>query len=54
MTIGVGAQVSQSAAVRQGLVIGAGAVVGMGAVVVKDVAAGAVVMGVPARVAGKG
>jgi UDP-3-O-[3-hydroxymyristoyl] glucosamine N-acyltransferase len=49
--IGTGVQVCQSAAIRQGLKIGDSAIVGMGAVVTKDVAAGTVVMGVPARVA---
>jgi serine acetyltransferase len=35
--------------VRDHIVVGAGATVGMGAVVVRDVIAGARVMGVPAR-----
>lgn len=43
------AYVGAGAMVRQGLRIGCGAVVGMGAVVVRDVAAGAVVAGNPAR-----
>lgn len=49
VTVGEGAHVGAGAVVRQGIHIGAGALVGAGAVVVKDVPAGAVVMGVPAR-----
>lgn len=41
--------VGLSASVIQGLEIGRGAVVGAGAVVIRDVAAGATVVGVPAR-----
>jgi UDP-perosamine 4-acetyltransferase len=44
-----GAHVGLGASVNQGLTIGAGAVVGSGAAVVRDVAAGATVVGVPAR-----
>ncbi len=48
-SIGAGAHVGLGAAVRDHVTIGEGAVVAMGAVVVSDVAAGATVMGVPAR-----
>ena len=48
-TIGAGAVIRQGVAGRP-LVIGANAVVGMGAVVTRDVAAGATVIGNPARV----
>lgn len=41
--------VGAGAVIRQGVVVGAGALIGAGAVVVKDVAAHAVVAGVPAR-----
>lgn len=47
--VGALAHVGAGATIRQGVIIGDGAVVGAGAVVVKDVAAGAVVKGVPAR-----
>ena len=46
----MGAHIGLGASVRQGLTIGRQAVVGAGAVVVKDVAAGLVVVGVPARI----
>jgi acetyltransferase-like isoleucine patch superfamily enzyme len=49
VTIAEGAHVGIGAAVRQGIRIGRNAIVGAGAVVVDDVAAGAVVVGVPAR-----
>lgn len=45
-----GATVGSAACVLQGRTVGAGAFVGAGAVVTRDVAAGAVVAGVPARV----
>jgi sugar O-acyltransferase (sialic acid O-acetyltransferase NeuD family) len=44
-----GAHIGIGASIKQGLTIGVGAVVGAGAVVVKDVAPGKVVVGVPAR-----
>jgi UDP-perosamine 4-acetyltransferase len=47
--VGTGAHVGLGATVNQGLTIGAGAVVGSGAAVVRDVAAGVTVVGVPAR-----
>lgn len=47
--VGEGAHVGAGATVRQRIVIEAEAVVGAGAVVVRDVAAGTVVAGVPAR-----
>ena len=47
--IGSLAYIGLGAAVRDHTSVGAGATVGMGAVVVRDVAAGARVMGVPAR-----
>lgn len=48
--VGDGAHVGVGASVRQCIRIGAGAVVGAGAAVVRDVADGVVVGGVPARV----
>lgn len=48
--IGTGAVLKPGSSVDKPLVIGAGATVGMGAVVTKDVAAGSVVAGNPARV----
>lgn len=47
--IGPRAHIGAGATLRQGIVIGADAVVGAGAVVVKEVAPGQVVVGVPAR-----
>ncbi|WP_217584952.1 acetyltransferase [Microbacterium sp. GbtcB4] len=47
--IGEGAHVGLGARVSQGLTLGPGSVIGAGAVVIRDVAAGAVVAGVPAR-----
>ena len=48
-TIGAGVLVGTTAAVLQGLRVGAGATVGASACVVRDVPAGSVVKGVPAR-----
>lgn len=50
VTVGDGAHVGLGASVIQGLRVGAGSIVGAGAVVVRDVDAGVVVAGVPARV----
>ena len=50
VTIGRDVWVGANATVLPGVRLGAGCVVGAGAVVTRDVAAGAVVLGVPARV----
>lgn len=47
--VGQGAHIGLGAAIRQGIRIGEWAVVGAGAVVVRDVGAGRIVVGVPAR-----
>lgn len=47
--VGAGASIGGGATILPGLTIGAGAMVGAGAVVTKDVPAGAVVTGNPAR-----
>jgi sugar O-acyltransferase (sialic acid O-acetyltransferase NeuD family) len=49
VSVGPSAYIGLGAAVRDHTSVGAGATVGMGAVVVRDVAAGARVVGVPAR-----
>jgi UDP-3-O-[3-hydroxymyristoyl] glucosamine N-acyltransferase len=49
VVIGEGCWIGQSSAIRQGVRIGDKSLVGMGSVVVKDVKAGVVVMGVPAK-----
>lgn len=49
VTVGDRAHIGVGASVKQGIVIGSGAIVGGGAAVVDDVAAGATVVGVPAR-----
>jgi sugar O-acyltransferase (sialic acid O-acetyltransferase NeuD family) len=49
VTIGDGAYIGAGAIIRQGLTIGAGATIGMGAVVTKNVPAGEVWVGNPAR-----
>src|SRR5271169_865865 len=49
-----GASIGSGAAIMAGVTIGEGAMIGAGAVVTKDVAPGAVVAGVPARVLARG
>jgi sugar O-acyltransferase (sialic acid O-acetyltransferase NeuD family) len=49
VAVGPGAHIGAGATVRQCITIGGGAIVGAGAVVVRDVAAHAIVAGVPAR-----
>jgi sugar O-acyltransferase (sialic acid O-acetyltransferase NeuD family) len=54
VVVGEGAHIGAGATIRQGISIGRGAVVGAGAVVIKDVPAGVVAVGVPARHLGSG
>lgn len=49
VVVGEGAHIGAGATIKQGISIGRGAVVGAGAVVIKDVPAGIVAVGVPAR-----
>jgi sugar O-acyltransferase (sialic acid O-acetyltransferase NeuD family) len=53
VTVGSGAYLGSGVTVREGLRIGDGAVVGMGAVVTRDVPAGELWVGVPARRVGR-
>ena len=50
VNVGAGASIGSGALIMGGVTIGARAVIGAGAVVTRDVAAGATVIGVPARV----
>lgn len=54
VVIGDGAYIGTGAFLKQGIRIGAGAIIGMGSVVIRDVGAGEVVAGNPARAIGSG
>jgi acetyltransferase-like isoleucine patch superfamily enzyme len=49
VTLGAQAYVGSGAALRPGITVGEGALIGMGAVVLRDVPAGVVIVGNPAR-----
>jgi sugar O-acyltransferase (sialic acid O-acetyltransferase NeuD family) len=49
VSVGVGCLIGAGAVLRQGLVVGDACVIGAGAVVIRDVPAGSVLVGVPAR-----
>lgn len=49
ITVGTDCLIGVGACVRQGITIGSGSIVGAGAVVIRDVPAGATVLGVPAK-----
>jgi acetyltransferase-like isoleucine patch superfamily enzyme len=48
--VGAGASIGSNATILCGITIGAGAIIGAGAVVTRDVAAGSIMAGVPARI----
>jgi UDP-perosamine 4-acetyltransferase len=50
--VGEGAHIGAGATIKQGIAIGRGAIVGAGSVVIKDIPAGIVAVGVPARYLG--